>query len=349
MAEPSDDPRETPLHPRLQTRLLGHAHAERHLLTAYHQSHLHHAWLFAGPRGIGKATLAYRFARYVLRNPQRDTGSACPPDTMDVSAADPVFSRIASRGHSDLLVLERPFDSKTKRVREETPVEAARKATSFFSKTAGEGGWRVCIVDAADDMTPSAANALLKILEEPPDRALFILVTHAPGKLLPTIRSRTMRLNLAPLASEILAQIGTGFDLEAARIEQLAPFANGSVGRLLEIAGSDGADCFLEFIKTAQATTEHRLKTAEFLSGRNRHDDFRVFCQLLTDWIASNAKHLASCHNSGERPDSQLSARWADAHGHISHSIQQANVLNLDRRQVVLEALQRIHDLSGRP
>ena len=186
--------------------LFGHAEAEQTLLEAYRGGRIPHAWLIGGESGIGKATLAYRLARFVLANPdpkqpavQKATSLAVPPD-------HPSARRIAGQAHSDLLVLERVVNEKTGKLFTETRVEQVRASVSFFGSTAGEGGWRVAIVDPIEDLNKYGINALLKVLEEPPQRALLLLITDAPGRVLPTIRSRCRTLILRPLAAEDVAR-----------------------------------------------------------------------------------------------------------------------------------------------
>src|SRR5262249_25671676 len=189
-------------HPRETFALLGHAEAERALLDEYRSGRIAHAWLIGGPAGIGKATLAYRMARFVLthRDPlapavQKATTLAVPPES-------PVARRVTGRAHPDLLVLEREPDDEGK-MRTVITVDQVRRTVGFFGATAGEGGWRVCIVARADELqSPQGSNALLKVLEEPPPRSLFLVVSHAPGRLLPTIRSRCRRLTLRALDEE---------------------------------------------------------------------------------------------------------------------------------------------------
>ena len=193
-------------HPRETLSLYGHAEAEQAFLDAYRGGRMPHAWLIGGPRGIGKATLAYRMARFVFAHPDQ---TASVLKTRDLARARlrtiGALRRIAAQAHSDLLALERVADDKGK-LPTLIPVDDVRKTIGFFGSTAGEGGWRVCIVDSADELNAAGANALLKILEEPPARALLLVVSHAPGRLLPTIRSRCRRLALRPLAPEDVAR-----------------------------------------------------------------------------------------------------------------------------------------------
>ncbi len=182
-AEDNPDPREIAHHPRRRRTLYGHGAAEARLLGALRSGKLHHAWLLAGPRGIGKATLAYRFARFLLQFP--DAGGRT---SLQLAPEMPSARQVAAGAHPDLLVIERVYDAKNKRLKSEIAVDDARLAGNFFALTAGAGGWRIAIVDAADDLNSESSNALLKILEEPPPKSVFLLVSHRPGTLLRTIR-----------------------------------------------------------------------------------------------------------------------------------------------------------------
>ncbi|MET0469591.1 MAG: DNA polymerase III subunit delta', partial [Xanthobacteraceae bacterium] len=188
-----------PRAPRETTVLHGHAEAERALLEAYRGRRFHHAWLIAGPAGIGKATLAYRMARFVLAHPDPRTPAVQRATSLHVDTDHPVARRIAAQAHGDLLVLERTVNEKTNKLRQDIQVDDVRRTVTFFGSTAGEGGWRVAIVDAVDELNREGANALLKILEEPPRRAVLLLVSHSAARVLPTIRSRCRLLALRPL------------------------------------------------------------------------------------------------------------------------------------------------------
>ena len=227
-------------HPRETLGLAGHVAAERTLAAAFAGGRLHHAWLLAGRTGIGKATLAYRMARHVLARPEdRDPAAqalAVPPGA---AAA----RQIAQLAHPGLLVLRRPYDLRSKRLMSIIPVDEVRRLRSFLGLTVGADGWRVVIVDSADELNPNAANALLKSLEEPPLRAVFLLVTSQPSALLPTIRSRCRRLDLQPLDAQSLRRAATAA-LEAAGMKvpsaskwlELERLAEGSVRTALLLA-----------------------------------------------------------------------------------------------------------------
>ena len=223
--------------PRSNPDLLGHESAERTLLEALHQGRMHHAWLITGPEGIGKATLAYRFARRLL--------AGKPPanqDSLYLGPDHPVFRRVAAGGHADLRTVERSVNEKTKRLRRDIAIEDVRKINSFLSLTSAEGGWRVVIVDGAEDLNQSSANGLLKILEEPPSRAVLILVCSAPGRLLPTIRSRCRSLRLSSLDDNAMRTLLASYapDQSADDRDRLVTLAEGSIGRALSLAEDDG-------------------------------------------------------------------------------------------------------------
>ena len=192
-------------HPRETLTLYGHIEAEHAFLDAYRGGRMPHAWLIGGARGIGKATLAYRMARFVFAHPDPAKPAVQNAESLALAPDNPAVRRVAAQGHSDLLALERVEDDKGK-LRSVIQVDDVRRTIGFFGSTAGEGGWRVCIVDSADELNAAGANALLKILEEPPAKSLLLVVSHAPGRLLPTIRSRCRRLALRPLSAEDAAR-----------------------------------------------------------------------------------------------------------------------------------------------
>jgi DNA polymerase-3 subunit delta' len=214
------EPSETP-------RLVGHTDAANMLVAAYRSGKMPHALIFVGPVGIGKATLAFHLANHLLKYPR----SEASPETLAVpDPASPLFRQIAQGAHPSVLHLTRPYNEKTKTYKSVVTVDEIRKVSGFLSLTSHDGGYRVVIVDPADDMNTSAANALLKNLEEPPARTLFILVVHAPGSLLPTIRSRCQIVRLAPLDTGDLASVLGSMAVEAADSSALASLAERAGG-----------------------------------------------------------------------------------------------------------------------
>jgi len=330
------DPREGLLHPRHRAFLTGHEQAETRILEAYVSGKFHHAWLLTGPRGIGKATLAYRIARYLLRNPVQADASR---ETLAIAESDAVSSQVSARSHPDLLVIQREVEKGN--LKTGITVDTSRKAAAFFNKTAGAGGWRIAIVDAIDDMNNAAANAVLKTLEEPPAKSVFILVCHQRGKLLPTIRSRCIELPMAPLSEVqttfVLEGLPDGLGREASSHVALA---GGRPGLALELAETGAGAIFDRFAKAAYANRldmKTRMNVANALHGRGTDDRFTVFCALLDDWLTARASSLV-------RQQSTLRAgqALAQAHTTIGHSIRETNALNLDRRLTVLQAFDLI-------
>ena len=228
-------------HPRETVGLFGHREAELALLNAYRSGRIPHAWLLGGPQGIGKATLAYRTARFVLAHRDPLLPSVQRAETLWVDPTEPVARHVASGAHGGLLTLERTLNDKGV-MRTVITVDETRETISFFGSTAAVEGWRVCIVDTVDELNPNAANALLKILEEPPQQSLFLLVSHSPARVLPTIQSRCRKLPLRPLSPEDVVRAAA----EAAEISaddpalaEAAAASEGSVARALTLLGGD--------------------------------------------------------------------------------------------------------------
>lgn len=250
-------------HPRENPELFGHEAAECLLLDAYNSGKLPHAWIIAGARGLGKATLAYRFARFLLANglpgaAAEDTGpslfgDALPPvkpTSLAVSPEHVAFKRIVSGGHADMLVLEANEAEGEKDI----PVDEVRKVGHFLRQTSAETGWRIVVIDSADAMNRFAANALLKLLEEPPANTVLLLVAHNPGRLLPTIRSRCRMLNLRPLAdSEVVKLLGAG---ENEEVDFAIALANGSPGLAFEIYRADGLELYRDMLEALNSLPE---------------------------------------------------------------------------------------------
>ncbi|MHB1206643.1 MAG: DNA polymerase III subunit delta', partial [Rhodospirillaceae bacterium] len=275
--------------PRLNPYLLGHEAAQRDYLGAWESNRLAHAWLICGLRGIGKATLAYRMARYALaQGAAADMFGQAP--SLAMSAEDPVFRRMASGGHADFRAIEKPWaDSKQLKRKTVIPVEEIRGIGTFLSMTPAEGGWRAVVIDAADEMNTNAANAVLKVLEEPPRQALLFLVAHNPDRLLPTIRSRCRRLDLRPLSREQVQALLNRYrpDLDSSALKSLAVLADGSIGRALELADEGGVTLFRDLITLLKDVPKLSATKLHALSDQAlKGDVFRTLSGLLSWWLA---------------------------------------------------------------
>jgi DNA polymerase-3 subunit delta' len=347
--------------PRANADLVGHEAAECDLRRLFEAGRLPHALLISGPRGIGKATLAFRLARFVL-TPQTGSLFGDPPATGEGLWTDPesgVFRRIAAGGHADVLTVERAFDPRRKRLRSEIVVADTREIGNFLHLTPAEGGWRAVIVDGADAMNRNAANALLKVLEEPPRQTLLLLVAHSAGRLLPTIRSRCRRFPLAPLPSETVRDLLSRHrpDLSAADTAAIVALSGGSIGAALDLAEAGGVALYraaLGLIRPARELDIAALHAfADKLARPDAEDAYRVVEDLLAQFLA----RLAVATARGERlPGAEgeaagrvraPAARWAGLRDEIAGRFARADGLNLDRKQTILGTFFAIGEAAG--
>jgi DNA polymerase-3 subunit delta' len=320
-------PRENPL-------LFGHVAAETQLLDAIQSGRLHHAWLITGPAGVGKTTLAFRFARRLL---------AGPADNLVVEMTSPVFRRVATGSHADLLTVEREWDEKKGRQRGEIVVDDARSVSAFLRLTPAEGGWRVVIIDGAEHLNRNAANAVLKMLEEPPARAVLLLTCAMPGRLLPTIRSRCRKLPLRSLALPDMALALAEYlpDIPPDERTRLAELSAGSPGRALQLAEEKGlqlAALAAEVLDSVPRLSKSRaVAIAEQLGGR-AEDRFTPFMTLLRDALSDIVRRAARGvpeRLAGLRP----LADWVEMWQSLTHILDETERLNLDRRQALLSSI----------
>ena len=348
-------------HPRETRALFGHAAAEADLAQAFAGGRMHHGWLLAGREGIGKATLAYRLARHALARPEERDRLG---DSLEVAPESTAARQVTALSHPGLLVLRRPYDTRTKRFMASIPVDEVRRLKTFLGLTTGDSAWRVVIVDAADDLNVNAANALLKSLEEPPSRALFLLVTSEPSRLLPTIRSRCRRLDLAPLGGDNLeravetALAGTDMEMPAAaewpRLERLA---EGSVRRALQLTATGGLDLYSKVerlfadLPNVDWPAAHAL--TDGLAGSAQEQRFEAFYDLFLDLLARLVRARAT--NSGEGEEAALSTRliaeprlsaWAALWEALLGERIEAQLLNLDRKALILGALAKLEAVA---
>jgi len=360
----STDTEDDPHAPRRNPALVGQADAQRALADGFGAGRLAHAWLLTGPKGIGKATLAYRFARHVLARGRADAdagpslfGDTLPEpepaggdDPLFLAPEDPVFQRVAAGGHSDLMTLERTPGS-TGKLRTEIVVEDVRNVIHFLNLTAGEGGWRVVIVDSADDLNPNAANALLKVLEEPPPRALLLLVSHNPGRLLPTIRSRCRKLRLAALESDTLDGLLQHYlpALDPDERAAVAALSDGSIGRALDLARADGAalnDQILDFLSQMPSPNIAELQAfGATMTKADGAERFETMADLLRRHLAGIVRQVSGGMPRAEGRNTavleHLTAaggldRWLEVWDKADDLLHRTERIHLDRKQVIL-------------
>ena len=337
--------------PWANEELIGHDETEHQLAGLVASERIAGAWIIGGKAGIGKATLAWRLARHLLCGPGEDLFGE-PPATLDFNAGDPAAAWISARSHGDVLGIELTVGERGKR-RQEIVVDDARRIRPFFARTAGNDGWRVAIIDDADLMNSSAANAALKVIEEPPRRAVVLLVSAVPSSLLATIRSRCRKLNLSPLLNEQVELLLERFlpDLPAEERDWLARLSGGSPGRALMLAEKDGVALYREMIgliamaPNIDPAALHRL--AERLGRPGGEASWHLAFDFLTNWSAAMIRKAATGKDTTPVLPEETEAmariagdpaleRWIAVWEKVAHLRRTVQSLHLDRRQSIL-------------
>lgn len=341
---PEPDRVEGAPHPRETPRLFGQSTAEADFLAALWSGRMPHAWLLCGPEGVGKASFAYLASRAIL------SGSA---DTLTHDAKIPTHQRIAAATEMSVRTLTRTTNEKTGKLRGQIVVDDVRALKRSLTLATTDDGWRIVIVDPAEEMNISAANALLKVLEEPPARVVFFLISHAPGQLLPTIRSRCRRLDFAPLDDEALA-LAVEAASGAPRTTALVQTARGSAGAALRLSANDGAT-LQDGIARVLAPLPARIDRsalhvlADTAAANGKDEAFRTTTRLLADMTA----RLATSAAGADAPPTGLEALahspagWADVAAAVTSDAERTLALNLDRRQALLDMFAQVERVAA--
>ncbi len=332
------------VHPRETYDLIGHKEAEQKFLQALNQDRLHHAWLISGVPGVGKATLAYRMIRRLLG------GRSLLDDSLDISRDDPVSQRVESLGHGDFFLLRRPYDFKTKKLRSEIPIAETRKLSEFYTHKASEGGWRICLVDSIDEMNRNSENAILKTLEEPPDRAIIILISHNPGRLLPTIRSRCLNLQLRPVAEEELASWLRRRHSDASDniISAATKLSRGGPGKASALVSNSDAVLgpltrYISSLGNSDARLDQMI--ANGLAPKGARAQRNLFWEALQDVIQTQARFSATGEWLGAfkpLPVEKSADVWEGLWQKCCHLQSREQALNMDKKAVMLDMLSSI-------
>jgi len=356
-------------HPRETHRLFGQSIAETEFLDAFNSKRFHHGWLITGPKGVGKATLAWRIAKFLLSQPIEDGpslfGDPPSPTTLAADPENPVVRRIMAGSEGRLCVIRRAYDEKRKRFKSVIAVEDVRKLKNFFALSAADGGRRVVIVDAADDMNVNAANALLKVLEEPPEKTTILLISHQPARLLPTIRSRCRTLRLSPLGqSDVHAAIAqAGFATETDETVALAALSAGSAGEAIRLSQMNGPAMYRGILgllsQAPRINRQDAIKFADSFAGKGASDEFEVFIVMLDLLLTRLAKMGAT----GQAPSlivaqeevdvfralcayTQFALRWAEVHQETLSRLRHGRAVNLDPVALILDTVFKLESCA---
>jgi len=334
--------------PRDNPYLVGHEVQEKLILDAWRNRVLHHAYLISGPKGIGKATFAYRMARFLL---SADENKAENYKSLEISPNNDIFKQISANAHPDFKVIERGY-IKTDRQKiykalssgnymneddlaklkksAEIVVDDVREVCDFLAKSSAYGGWRIVIIDSVDEMNRSSANAILKVLEEPPHRTMMLLVAHNPDTLLPTVRSRCAKLELKPLQDNITASLLRRYcsDLNESEVKKISVLAEGSIGKAMVYVDGNAVDFYDRIKKTVKDGKNFKIKDIlEFSDIAVKDNNYELFKELIGRFLAEQAR-------------SGINAlTYTKLFDDFSRIFKQTESLNLDKRQVVMNMM----------
>ena len=352
-------------HPRETVALIGHSTAEETFLNVFNSGKLHHGWMITGPLGLGKATLAWKIARFLLATPEADGGmfAAPAPQSLDIPADHPVSHRILALSEPRLFLLRRAWDDTARKLKTTIGVDEVRRMKSYFALSAADGGRRVAIIDAVDEMTTGAANALLKLLEEPPANVTLLLISHQPSKLLPTIRSRCRELRLSPLSPEDMATALAATGDAPDNPIPLAELSGGSVGEAIRILNLDGLKLYANLIAlfaTLPRMDRNRTSTvSEMGAGRGNEEKFDLLLMLIDLFLArlARAGTLGYCPPEATKGEAELIARlspspdaarqWADLAQGLANRARRGRAVNLDPAALLMDMLLKIDETAG--
>ena len=364
-ALPEPDRIEGTPHPRQTIHLFGQSHAEANFLAAYNTKKLHSGWLIKGPRGVGKATLAWKIATFLLAEKNNsgillDTPTAAT--SLEVQPNNPDSRLVQSGAHPRLIVIRRPYNYDTKKLRKEITVDAVRGLKDFFHMSAADGGRRVVIVDAADEMNRNAANAILKELEEPPANTTILLIAHQPFKLLPTISSRCRDLRCRKLTIEDLHAALQQAGINVTNAEALATLAGGSAGDAVRLIRHNGLQIYADLIQIfdglPNANRTAVLKLAESCTTRGADIRFELTLDLIDQFIARTARTglfgepvMQAAPNEARllarlSPHAHAARAWAQLQQELTGRVRHGRAVNLDPASLILDIIFKIEQVA---
>ncbi len=360
-------------HPKDTETLFGHQHAEQEFISCFKSGKLHHGWLITGPKGIGKATFAWRIAKFLLTQPIDrletnelfDNSDESQTSEIDENLKKTIIARILAGSEPRLAIIRKSFDEKRKTFRASIRVDEVRQLKTFFSLSVSDGGGRVAIIDCADDMNINAANALLKTLEEPPKNTVFLIISHKPQSLLPTIKSRCRKLRLSSLSDSDLISALRQMNLNVPEndSEIYSLLGSGSVGNYIRLLEHDGANLYrnlLSLLNQLPNLNGFELeKLIGTLSGNKNKGRLELLTELLNIIVARISKAGITGHSSREIiledekevfvklcPNPIIATKWAELAQTQSKNLKHGLALNLDPGSLILDTFFRIEDCA---
>ncbi len=364
---PEPDRIEGAPHPRDTRTIYGQDAAQAGFLEAFNADRLHHGWLLTGPKGVGKATMAWQIARFLLATPKDDGGmfSDAPmaAQSLHIDPEHPVARRIAAGSEPGLFAVRRPYDEKTKKLKSQITVDEVRRLKNFFALSSADGGRRVVIVDSADEMNVSAANALLKLLEEPPADTIILLISHQPSRLLPTIRSRCRELRFAPLGPDDMSNALAQAEVEADASAAMAELSAGSVGEAIRLSQLGGMTIYAGlvdlFAGLPQIDRPKALKLAEIAAARGAAEQFELLLNLIDLFLMRLARTgatgqpplIEAAQGEGDlflrlAPNAYKTRKWAEIAAEITSRSRHGQSVNLDPAALVLDTVWKIQETA---
>ena len=360
-------------HPKVTKKLFGHQFAEQEFINCFKSNKLHHGWLITGEKGIGKATFAWKMAKFLLtqpipsREPNELFGSSNDSrnNGQDENLKKAIIAKILAESEPRLVVVRKSFDEKRKTFRSSIRVDEVRHLKTFFALSVSDGGGRVAIIDCAEDLNINAANALLKTLEEPPKDTIFLLVSHNPQSLLPTIKSRCRELRLSSLTESdlksALEQINLTIPENDSKI--YSSLGSGSVGNTIRLLEHDGAGLYrtlLSFLNQLPNLNGFELeKFIGTFSGNKNRSRLELFIELLNTVIARLSKAGIMGYSSADQiiedekeiftklcPNRISAKKWAELAKTQSENLKHGLAVNLDPGSLILDTFFRIEDCA---
>lgn len=347
-------------HPRFSSRVIGQEKVKNQFFQAYGQQRMHHAWLMCGPSGIGKATLAWQLAKFLLT---RNLSGMLGGSEININFDDPVVSRIEALSEPHLKLIRKNFDTKTKKIKAEITIDNIRELVEFFEFTSPDGKPRIAIIDSIDELNVNASNALLKVLEEPPYNSYFFLVSHSPESLLPTVRSRCLAAQCENLSADDQLYLLNEFGfISDDQVKKVVSVSRGSVGEAIRIINQDGLKLYASIVgiykDLPRIEVSKILEIASKTEGAGKQELTQTINKLTIHFVSRLVKagavgKISSEIFSGENiilnklsPNFEKSHEWAMLYSRMITKAKDYQESNIDGYSQVFENLINIKKIA---